>query len=419
MPTSNNGFIKQHNAFTPPYVQQGEGIAPPLGNDLQVCPFLPKIRQGQYSQGNFTNFDLPVVIEAGEPVGIWNDTARGKFWLVPASPTAYNLSYGADDVGKCEDIDSAGSAVGSAGSSSASIPAVLPIGVMNAPAPRNARLSDGTLEYENFEWKLKETVMRRRLMQYPYYRFGSNGIGHVEHGDLMGIRAINGNLLSATARAGLAPVRIQHEAGTPATATVVVLTPTHGSLVADQVITITTQGVTVSLHQKADTTGFTSTGTYKYVALGANAGAWLDNVKAALDASALATRLTVTEDGTDLTLTHKEQGAIAVTDNAASITGLAEASNTTGTAGSGAIHAGVDVNPQNMGIIVGRCIRVWASLPDNWDLSKVVTPKDSGLAGTGTGGVAQEVYFAGNTFEGNIVPSSYSQAGAMLVAYEL
>jgi len=82
----------------------------------------------------------------------------------------------------------------------------------------------------------------------------------------------------------------------------------------------------------------------------------------------------------------------------------------------------------HLGTIMGRVIRVWNGssvagvghpMVGTYDLSKVVTPRNSGLGGTDTGGVPQELYVSGNTFEGAQLPSEWTDAGALLITLEL
>lgn len=35
------GFKKFFTPFGPPFIDQGDGITPALGDDVRVCPFLP------------------------------------------------------------------------------------------------------------------------------------------------------------------------------------------------------------------------------------------------------------------------------------------------------------------------------------------------------------------------------------------
>jgi hypothetical protein len=85
------------------------------------------------------------------------------------------------------------------------------------------------------------------------------------------------------------------------------------------------------------------------------------------------------------------------------------------------IHASATVDADNIGMIIGRAIRVWgAGLPGNFNLSFAVTPRGSGLAGSDTGGVPQELYHPGNVPSGDAadLPADITKAGAVMIAFE-
>lgn len=291
-----NGFRKAMRPYTPPFVEQGDGITPALGDDVRVCPFLPVKRMANDHQSAYGQMDWPIVIEAGEPIAIVEIAGVAGKWIVPASPVAYSLTYSAMDIGVTEDIDNEGSAVAAAGVSTAKIPAALPIGLAHQPIRANPSLVDGTEKYDNFNPTLKEVVVRRRHFMVPYIRKGSTAMGTLKEGDLVAVTAPAGNTLSSTAR----PV-----------------------------------------------------------------------LKAA---------------------------------------NIAQAN----------IHATPTVDANNLGTVIGRVLRVWDGLPGTYDMSFVVTPRGSGLSGTDTGGVPQELYHAGNVPSNstNNLPADISEAGAVLMVLE-
>lgn len=414
-----SAFRQHMTSYTPPFIEQGDGITPALGNDVKTCPYLPIKRNSNLWQGNFSNFDVPVVIEAGEPIGVWEDSSGNK-WIVPASPVAYQITYGASDVGYVEDIDVPGSMVAAAGDSTATIGPVLPIGLAHQPITQNAYLSTGTIINENFDVSFKAVAMRRRHFMIPYFRYGVNGIGFVREGDLCVVQAIYANKLSAANRPKLGPARMNAGTATPATASTRVITPTFADVTDGDQLTIAIQGCTVVFEVGSGT----NTGTHVYFAKGANVAALITNFIAAWAASALSLRgtPTSTDGNTTITITAIEEGAIAIsyTETNDQNAGWAAGATSAGTAETGDIHADETINALHLGTIVGRFLRVWQNgVPDTFDLSKVSTPRGTSLAGTGTNGVAQELAFAGNTFEGNVIPSAYTTAGALLIAYEL
>ena len=419
---SANGFIQHATPYTPPFIEQGDGITPALGNDLKVCPYLPAKRSSQLWQGNFGNFDVPVVIEAGEPVGVWEDTSGNK-WLVPASPVPYQITYAAGDVGNTEDLDVPGTAVAASGDSTAYIGATLPIGLAHQPIIRNSYLSTGEIVNENFDPAWKAVVMRRRHFMIPYFRNGANAIGHVNEGDLCMNLGITGSKLSASSRPRLGPCRIDNEdTTTEPSASTRVITPTFADVATGDSFTITIQGCAVTFTVVA--AAKTSVGYNGYFVKGVAVANTITNFIAAWALTALKYRgtPTSTDTATTITITATELGAVAIGYAEVSDEGdaWAAAGTSAGTAASGGMTAGLTVNALHLGNIIGRFLRVWEQgVPDTFDLSKAVTPRDSGLAGTGTNGVAQELAFAGNTFEGAVAPSAYTEAGALLIAFEL
>lgn len=422
---SKSGFRQHVTPFTPPFVQQGDGITPALGNDLRVLPYLPAKRKSQLWQGNFSNFDMPIVIEAGEPVGVYVDDQK-RPWMVPASTRAYSLTYGTGDVDVCEDIDNPGTFVQAAGASSATIGPILPIGLAHQPIMRNSHMSDGTIINDNFQPDWKAVAMRRRHFQIPYFRQGPNKIGKVYHGDLLAVGSVSGDSLSSTQRPKLVPARMSLSSIVSSTQGTITIVKTSGTgASAGDELSITVHGVTVNFEAgTGDSTAF-----HKFFAAGANGVAALTNLAAAINASALRARLAsdVTVDepsGQDpeivlTALSHGSTTVLAYTEVSDDDTKWS-ATVVQGIDGSGGLRADAVPDERHIGFIVGRVLRVWEwGVPDTFDMSKVVTPKGSGLAGTGTNGVAQELAFAGNTFEGNHLPSDFTTAGALLLAYEL
>ena len=233
-----------HTPVTPPFVVQGDGIAPALGDDVRVHPALPILRDAQDFNRILPNY---VVIEAGEPVGIWEDTFGNK-WLVPASPVRYTCTYGATDVGAVEDLDVPGTLVAAAGASTAFIEATLPIGVANQSIRQNPKLTSGEALWENYDPTFKEVVLRRRHFMIPYRRRGVNALGRTVEGDLIACGTINGNTLSAANRPKLIPARLAQAAVTAATQGTIVGTPVHASLTAPDQFRITVDGVSCDFY---------------------------------------------------------------------------------------------------------------------------------------------------------------------------
>ena len=292
------GFKKFFQPFVPPFMEQGDGITPALGDDVRVCPFLPIIRYNQDHRGQWSKGDSGIVIEAGEPLGI--ATIGGKKYLVPASPVPYKLQYSQLDVGVVEDIDNKLSAVGAAGKSTATIPATEPIGLAHQAVRQSPLLSDSTELYCNWDPTFKEVAVRRRHFTVAYFRKGPKAMGAITEGNLIVVAA-------------------------PAS------------------------------------------------------------------------------DGADVILSADHRPVLKAA-------GIAQAN----------IHAGGAVDANNVSMVIGRAIRVWEGLPANFDLTFVVTPRGSGLAGSDTGGVPQEYYQPGNVpaADAGMLPSDITKAGAVMIAYE-
>jgi len=419
-----------HTPLVPPFVIQGDGMAPALGDDVRVHPALPILRTAQ----DF-NMALPsyIVIEAGEPVGIWEDTS-GKKWLVPASPTRYTLTYGATDIGNVEDLDVAGSMVAATGATTAYIEATLLIGVANQAIRQNPKLTTGEAVYENYNTTFKEVVIRRRHFLIPYRRRGVNALGRVVEGDLVACGAIYGNTLSASNRPKLIPARMSQSAVTAATQGTIVGTPVHANLAAGDQFRITVAGVSCDFYWDGSET---ETAFVKNVAKGANLAEDIDNLVTAFEAAAISGRATITDGTTTFTVTARNYGPIPIQSAGPDWTSYVEVVDaaagmsavvTAGTSGAGAIHADEQIDNMHLGTVMGRVIRVWNGssiagtghpMVGTYDLSKVVTPRNSGLGGTDTGGTPNALYVLGNTFEGAQVPTDWTYAGALLITLEL
>lgn len=424
-----------HTPITPPFVVMGDGISPALGDDLRVCPFLPVMFATQDHGTVMPNY---VVIQAGEPLAVWDHPTFGPM-LVPSADHEYTITYTAADVGVVEDIDNPGNLVTAAGASTAEIPALPPIGVANQWIRQNPRLSSGEFMFDMYDTTFKEVALRRRHFMIPFYRRGPKAIGQINSGDLVAVLDVEGNTLSAANRPRLGPARMSIANIVAATQGTVTVTPTaaaHADVDVGDYVDVTADGITIRFEVAA--AAATVAWNHIQIAKGADTAALVTNLRNAINASALAERVTATVTGgppvENLVITANTFGpkndildaagnpivTFTATINDQGNDGWDAVVVVDGTAGSGGLHADGAYNSTNIAFIMGRCIRRWANdLPNTYDMTKVVTPRGSGLAGTETGGTPQELYAAGNTFEGTGVPSTWENAGALLLAYEL
>lgn len=404
------GFKSLMSQVAPPYREMYDGIRPNLGDDVRVFPGLPRLRSAQ-DDLNGPNSDY-IVIEAGEPIAIV--TIGGAKWIVPAAVTAYTLTYSAIDIDEVEDVDSLGSLVASAAASSASVPAAAPIGVTPHPIRQNARLTTGEMMYDNYDRTDKEIVNRSRMFMIPYRRRGVNAVETVKEGDLIAVGSINGNTLSASNRPRLVPADMTPSGAGEGTAATIVFTSLQANFAnieEDEVLSLTVDGVTAEFVPGTD------------FVTGANADAFVANFAEAINASALAPKGTaVASTSADtVTFTANIKGDLdcaASVDSGATGTDITVAVNE-GVASTSALHADSNINSLNVGLILGRCVRAWETLPANFDLSKAATPDGSGAAGSDTKGIPQDLYVRGNSSDTSSLPTTFAEAGALLIAYSI
>lgn len=181
------GFKKFFTPFVPPFMEQGDGITPALGDDVRVFPGLPIVRYNQDWRGQWSKGDSGIVIEAGEPLGVVKIGA--KKYLVPASPVPYKLVYSQLDVGVVEDIDHPLASVGAAGKSVALIPASAPIGLAHQAVRQSPLLTDSSELYSNWDPTFKEVAVRRRHFTVAYFRKGPKAMGAIKEGELIVVAA--------------------------------------------------------------------------------------------------------------------------------------------------------------------------------------------------------------------------------------
>ncbi len=366
-----------------------------------------------------------VVIEQGEPVGIYRDPTTGRQYIVPATGSgAATATYTSVDVDQLiESLDTPGVAVAAAGTTSASFTKVFPIGVANAPIGRNFSYTNGVRNfpsslYQNYNPELKPVIANNGVASIPFYRFGALKFGRdPDPGDSIVPKLITN--ISATNRPAFDVANMLAMGALTATAPSYAITVAAGNgVVAGETFKIHHAGNTYTLTAVAyGGTADTSAGEF-VVADASDEATTAANIKATLDVILPPGDLTASVSGAVVTITSLIVGAegnITATDAMTDVSGSATNATDTGVIIELSGNAGA---VKNLNHVMGKVLQVFRSLDEDGQapaLSKVVTTPGMGLSGRDTYGIPAHLFQVGNSLRGNVAPNSYNDAGSLRI----
>lgn len=405
--------------FTTPFRWQDPPRRVPHFKDIWPYPCLPAIRKMGYGAGD-NRWDDAVVIDQGEPVGIYVDS-NGRRWLVPCvGTTAVTITYGSYDVEQgIENIDSLGSAIGSAGVSSATIPAVLPLGIAKDPIVRSFSYTTGIPAFsdfaQNYKPEYKPTIAKDGIIEIPFYRFGPKAIGDADAGDSIMPGNINGGTISASNRPFLKVANMSSITGATVSnqATVVITVAVGNALEDGRQFTLVTQGNTYTFTVLTSGTPVAADGEFLVGAANTDTAT---SLKAAIDAvipTAVATTGIASNAVTVTAAVYGSEGNFTYTE----LTAISDLSASASNATQDVSRLEVTSVPaiKNLNMIMGKVLLAAKDLYEIGDsvpsLYYMKTTPGLALAGSATGGVPAEFYVAGNSPKGNVLPVDYTEAG--------